>query len=137
MARSSMFTPVKGVKIVLYCRLYPQNSAWTKPHRHTCITTSAYLEGKKSRSDQWINRMLNDPFFKRAKQENWRCRSAYKLIEIDERFNILKPGFNVIDCGAAPGSWTQVAVQKVCAFDNENGTLSELIYCSIGRTCIS
>lgn len=54
-------------------------------------------------------RQLRDPYVEKAKQENYRCRSAFKLLEINERFKILNPGLTVIDCGAAPGSWTQVA----------------------------
>lgn len=50
----------------------------------------------------------------------YRCRSAFKLLEVDEKYNILRPGFTVIDCGAAPGSWTQVAINKV----NSDGHLA-------------
>lgn len=52
---------------------------------------------------------------KRAREESYRCRSAFKLVEIDDRFGLLRPGSVVIDCGAAPGSWTQVAVERVNA----------------------
>lgn len=51
---------------------------------------------------------------KKALEDNYRCRSAYKLIELDDRFHFLKPGRVVIDCGASPGSWSQVAVNRVC-----------------------
>ncbi|KAJ8318190.1 hypothetical protein KUTeg_003281 [Tegillarca granosa] len=80
-----------------------------------CKNKPLNIKGKKVSSQQWILRQINDPYVLKTKQENWRCRSAFKLIEIDDKYNILKPGFVVIDCGAAPGSWSQVAVQRVNA----------------------
>uniref|UniRef100_A0A8D8NXG9 rRNA methyltransferase 2, mitochondrial n=1 Tax=Culex pipiens TaxID=7175 RepID=A0A8D8NXG9_CULPI len=70
------------------------------------------LKGKKKSSQEWLTRQLNDPFVERAKMANYRCRSAFKLLEIDQKYNIIKPGFTVIDCGAAPGSWSQIAVKQ-------------------------
>ncbi|KAJ8929569.1 hypothetical protein NQ314_017733 [Rhamnusium bicolor] len=64
-------------------------------------------------SQHWLSRQLSDPYVEKAKLLNYRCRSAFKLIEIDDRFKILHPGDIVIDCGASPGSWTQVAVKRV------------------------
>ena len=58
---------------------------------------------------------MNDPYVQRSKKEGYRSRSAYKLIEIDERDRILKPGLRVVDLGAAPGGWSQVAAQRVGA----------------------
>lgn len=52
---------------------------------------------------------------KAAKVESYRCRSAFKLLEVDDRHKILRPGLRVLDCGAAPGAWSQVAVQRVNA----------------------
>jgi 23S rRNA (uridine2552-2'-O)-methyltransferase len=69
----------------------------------------------KTGSVSWVNRQKRDVFVKQAKIDNWRCRSAFKLIELDDKFHIFKAGDVVIDCGAAPGSWTQVAVQRVNA----------------------
>ena len=66
---------------------------------------------------RWLERQLNDPYVARAKAEGWRSRAAYKLIEIDERYRILKPGQRVVDLGAAPGGWTQVAVERVKAIE--------------------
>ncbi|PSN49184.1 rRNA methyltransferase 2 [Blattella germanica] len=71
------------------------------------------LKGRSKSSQEWLIRQLADPYVEKAKMMNYRCRSAFKLIEIDERFRLLSPGQCVIDCGAAPGSWTQVAVNKV------------------------
>ncbi|BES98421.1 Cell division protein ftsj [Nesidiocoris tenuis] len=73
------------------------------------------LKGKSTSSQGWIQRQLRDPYVEKARQENYRCRSAYKLLEIDEKFKILKPGQCVVDIGAAPGSWTQVAVKRTNA----------------------
>jgi 23S rRNA (uridine2552-2'-O)-methyltransferase len=66
-------------------------------------------------STLWLERQLNDPYVARAKHEGYRSRAAYKLIEIDERYHILRPGLKVVDLGAAPGGWSQVAVQRVGA----------------------
>lgn len=60
-------------------------------------------------------RHLKDPFVKAAKAESYRCRSAFKLLELNEKHHILRPGLRVLDCGAAPGAWSQVAVQRVNA----------------------
>lgn len=92
---------------------------------HTCITlfrqTPENLKGKKHSSQLWITRQIQDPYVEMAKRENYRCRSAYKLLEINERFKILQPGHVVIDCGAAPGSWTQVAINATNAKAKEDG----------------
>ncbi|XP_063972029.1 rRNA methyltransferase 2, mitochondrial [Diachasmimorpha longicaudata] len=69
------------------------------------------LKSKSLSSQRWLTRQIQDPYVEKARQENYRCRSAFKLLEINQRFNILTPGLTVVDCGAAPGSWTQVAVK--------------------------
>ena len=61
----------------------------------------------------WLERQLNDPYVARAKREGFRSRAAYKLLEIDARYRFLKPGQRIVDLGAAPGGWSQVAVRKV------------------------
>jgi len=66
-------------------------------------------------SAAWIQRQLNDPYVRRTHQEGWRSRAAFKLIEIDERFRVLRKGAGVIDLGAAPGGWTQVALSRGAA----------------------
>ncbi|XP_045514666.1 rRNA methyltransferase 2, mitochondrial [Pieris brassicae] len=66
-------------------------------------------------SQQWLSRQRADPYVERAKISNYRCRSAFKLLEMNEKTNILHPGLTVVDLGASPGSWTQVAVQKTNA----------------------
>lgn len=64
-------------------------------------------------STLWLQRQLNDPYVAQARKEGWRARSAYKLLELDEKYNLLKPGMRVVDLGAAPGGWCQVAVKAV------------------------
>jgi 23S rRNA (uridine2552-2'-O)-methyltransferase len=61
----------------------------------------------------WLQRQLNDPYVQRAKEEGWRSRAAFKLIEIDEKHRMLKPGQTIVDLGAAPGGWAQYAAKKV------------------------
>ncbi len=71
---------------------------------------------KRSLSSQkWLERQLNDPYVARAKREGYRSRAAFKLLEIDEKYHILKPGQRVVDLGAAPGGWSQIAARKVGA----------------------
>ncbi len=65
-------------------------------------------KGRKISSTRWLERQLNDPYVKRARAENYRSRAAYKLLELDERFALLKGVTNVIDLGIAPGGWSQV-----------------------------
>jgi 23S rRNA (uridine2552-2'-O)-methyltransferase len=67
---------------------------------------------KAASSRAWIARQINDPYVRRAKAEGFRSRAAYKLIELDERFHFIKPGVRVVDLGAAPGGWAQVALAR-------------------------
>lgn len=71
--------------------------------------------GRTTQSTRWLERQLNDPYVARAKREGYRSRAAFKLIEIDDKHHVLKPGARVIDLGAAPGGWSQVARQRVGA----------------------
>lgn len=66
-------------------------------------------------STLWLKRQLNDPYVRKAKAEGWRSRAAFKLIELDEKFSLLKPGARIVDLGCAPGGWCQVAAKKVGA----------------------
>ena len=70
----------------------------------------------KSRSNssaRWLARQLNDPYVVKAKQEGYRSRAAFKILELDEKYHLFKPGMKVVDLGCAPGGWSQVAVAKV------------------------
>ncbi|HLY90784.1 MAG TPA: RlmE family RNA methyltransferase [Acetobacteraceae bacterium] len=69
-------------------------------------------KGRSTASQRWLARQLNDPYVAAAKQQGWRSRAAFKLIELDERFKLVRRGAKVVDLGAAPGGWSQVAVQR-------------------------
>jgi 23S rRNA (uridine2552-2'-O)-methyltransferase len=68
---------------------------------------------RKLSSKLWLERQLNDPYVARAKREGLRSRAAYKLIEIDDKYHFLKTGMTVVDLGAAPGGWSQVAAKRI------------------------
>jgi 23S rRNA (uridine2552-2'-O)-methyltransferase len=70
---------------------------------------------RKLSSKLWLERQLNDPYVAKAKREGLRSRAAYKLIEIDDKYHFLKPGLSVVDLGAAPGGWSQIAAKRVGA----------------------
>ena len=69
--------------------------------------------GRTVSSQRWLQRQLNDPYVAEAKKRGYRSRAAFKLLQIDDQFRFLKPGGRVVDLGAAPGGWTQVAVERV------------------------
>lgn len=71
--------------------------------------------GRKLSSTRWLERQLNDPYVRRAKEEGYRGRAAYKLIELDDKYRFLVPGARVVDLGAAPGGWAQVAIRRTNA----------------------
>ena len=64
-------------------------------------------------SKHWLERQLNDPYVGEARARGYRSRAAFKLIQLDDRFHLLRPGLRVVDLGCAPGGWTQVAVERV------------------------
>ncbi len=73
--------------------------------------------GRTASSARWLERQLNDPYVVKARNEGMRSRAAYKIIEMDEKYHLLKPGQRVVDLGAAPGGWSQIAAQKVHSTD--------------------
>ena len=75
--------------------------------------------GLKASSRRWIERQLNDPYVHRARMEGYRSRAAFKLIEIDDKHKLLKKGDRVVDLGAAPGGWCQVAVARTGSSDED------------------
>ncbi|KAM3598392.1 uncharacterized protein V6R79_017391 [Siganus canaliculatus] len=99
---------------------------WTLFLQRRCIHSSLCLmkklKSKTPAEQRWVLRQLNDPYVKASHALNFRCRSAFKLLEMDDKFRLLQPGYSVVDCGAAPGAWSQVAVQRV----NSAGTDPEL-----------
>lgn len=70
-------------------------------------------KGRKIASTRWLSRQLNDPYVKEAKRRGYRSRAAFKLIEMDDKYRFLKPGMIVLDLGAVPGGWSQIAAERV------------------------
>jgi 23S rRNA (uridine2552-2'-O)-methyltransferase len=70
-------------------------------------------KGRKLSSTHWLQRQLNDPYVAKAKEQGYRSRAAFKLLEIDEKADLLRTGQCVVDLGSAPGSWSQIAAHKV------------------------
>jgi 23S rRNA (uridine2552-2'-O)-methyltransferase len=68
---------------------------------------------RKPSSTRWLSRQLNDPYVAEARRLGYRSRAAFKLVELDQRFRLLRPGHRVVDLGCAPGGWTQVAVARI------------------------
>jgi 23S rRNA (uridine2552-2'-O)-methyltransferase len=72
-------------------------------------------KGREQSSTRWLERQLNDPYVREAKAQGYRSRAAFKLVELDQKYRLLKPGARVLDLGAAPGGWSQVVVAKIGA----------------------
>ncbi|XP_044758810.1 rRNA methyltransferase 2, mitochondrial [Coccinella septempunctata] len=95
------------------------------------------IKNKGVSSQLWLKRQLSDPYVEKAKLMNYRCRSAFKLVEINDKYKIFCPGQTVIDVGAAPGSWSQVAIKEV---ENQGKVISidkQNIYPMEGVTILS
>ena len=88
----------------------------TTGRMHVSVRTGAK---RKLSSKLWLERQLNDPYVARARREGYRSRAAFKLIEIDDKFHLLKPGLVVVDLGAAPGGWSQIAAKRVAAAEGK------------------
>src|SRR5260370_42683992 len=88
--------------------------------RQTAIRAKA---GKRRTpaSTQWLARQLNDPYVGEAKRLGYRSRAAFKLLQPDDRFQLLRPGRRVVDLGCAPGGWTQIAVGRIKPDDGRPG----------------
>ena len=95
----------------------PSEEDLEKVKERTFSTKQKVRKGgvKKKSSRAWVERQLSDPYVRRAKEAGWRARAAYKLIELDQKFNLLKPGSSVVDLGCAPGSWIQIALSRKVA----------------------
>ncbi|MCP1833794.1 MULTISPECIES: RlmE family RNA methyltransferase [Bradyrhizobium] len=74
---------------------------------------------RKLSSKLWLERQLNDPYVAKAKAMGYRSRAAFKLLEIDDKYRLLKPGMTVVDLGAAPGGWSQIAAKRTGAVDGK------------------
>ncbi len=81
-------------------------------------------KGRTLSSKLWLERQLNDPYVARARSEGLRSRAAFKLAEIDDKYRILKPGARVIDLGAAPGGWSQIAAKRVGALEGKGRVIA-------------
>jgi len=68
--------------------------------------------GRTTASQKWLARQLNDPYVRAAKEQGWRSRAAFKLLELDDRYHLISKGARIVDLGAAPGGWAQVAVKR-------------------------
>lgn len=89
-----------------------------KPAAPSARGLAVSVKTAKSRtaaSQRWLARQLNDPYVAAAKQQGWRSRAAFKLLELDDRYHLIRPGMRVLDLGAAPGGWTQVVVKRGAA----------------------
>jgi 23S rRNA (uridine2552-2'-O)-methyltransferase len=82
---------------------------------------------RSASSQRWLERQLNDPYVAAAKHEGYRSRSAFKLIEIDDRHHLLGPGRRVVDLGAAPGGWAQVAAARVRSVEGEGRAKGQVV----------
>jgi 23S rRNA (uridine2552-2'-O)-methyltransferase len=85
------------------------------------------LKSKKKRTvsqKRWLERQLNDPYVARARREGLRSRAAFKLIEIDDKYHVLKPGGRVVDLGAAPGGWSEIAAKRVGAAEGKGAVVA-------------
>ncbi|MFZ3033003.1 MAG: RlmE family RNA methyltransferase [Parvibaculum sp.] len=82
---------------------------------------------------RWLERQLNDPYVAAAKREGYRSRSAYKLLEIDDKFHFLKPGARVVDLGAAPGGWCQVSVARTHSMEGRGAKQGRVIGVDMGN----
>ncbi|HKH02028.1 MAG TPA: RlmE family RNA methyltransferase [Bradyrhizobium sp.] len=79
---------------------------------------------RKLSSKLWLERQLNDPYVAQAKRAGLRSRAAFKLIEIDDKYHFLKPGITVVDLGAAPGGWSQIAAKRVGAANGKGRVIA-------------
>ncbi len=87
----------------------------TKPPSGRSLRVRVKKKGLKDSSTRWLERQLNDPYVAEAKAKGYRSRAAFKLAELDDKFHFLKSGARVLDLGAAPGGWSQVAKERVGA----------------------
>jgi 23S rRNA (uridine2552-2'-O)-methyltransferase len=91
-----------------------QRSGKVAPPRGLAVPVRT-AKGRSGASQRWLARQLNDPYVQAAKQQGWRSRAAFKLAELDDRFHLIRRGARVVDLGAAPGGWTQVAAGRGAA----------------------
>ncbi len=95
---------------------HPDMAKDTTGRLHVTVKSAGRL---KLSSKLWLERQLNDPYVAQAKRDGLRSRAAYKLIEIDDKYHFLKHGITVVDLGAAPGGWSQIAAKRVGAAERQ------------------
>ncbi len=103
----------RGLREGMLVEMMREDGVWGRS-----VTVMARLKDEKRRtlsSRTWLERQLSDPYVARAKREGFRSRAAYKLAEIDDKYKVLKPGARVVDLGAAPGGWSEIAARRVGA----------------------
>jgi 23S rRNA (uridine2552-2'-O)-methyltransferase len=83
--------------------------------------TLSKAKGKTVSQQRWLMRQLNDPYVRAAKEQGYRSRAAFKLIEIDDKHHLLNPGMRIVDLGCAPGGWTQVCVERLKLLHQKKG----------------
>ena len=91
----------------------PGNRGGNQPGGRDLSVTVRSARGRKTSSTRWLQRQLNDPYVAEAKRRGFRSRAAFKLLQLDQRFGLLRSGMRVIDLGCAPGGWTQVTADAV------------------------
>jgi 23S rRNA (uridine2552-2'-O)-methyltransferase len=103
-----------------------------KPSKHTFkkpiqkrrdTATLSKAKGKTVSQQRWLMRQLNDPYVHAAKEQGYRSRAAFKLIELDEKYKLIKPGMRIVDLGCAPGGWTQVCVERLLLHKHKEGQI--------------
>jgi len=90
-----------------------KNGSGTTPGGRPAAVRVKTARKRTLSSTLWLERQLNDPFVAEARRRGYRSRAAFKLLQLDERFHLLKPGMRLVDLGAAPGGWTQVAIERI------------------------
>lgn len=92
----------------------------------TVTTRVRTAKGRKLSSTLWLQRQLNDPYVSEAKRHGYRSRAAFKIVEMDDKYKFFKPGGRIVDLGAAPGGWTQIAVERVRS-DKTSGKIGRVV----------
>ncbi|MDH7795787.1 MULTISPECIES: RlmE family RNA methyltransferase [unclassified Beijerinckia] len=106
----------------------PGRSGGKSAGRDSSLKVHVKTAHKRTHSSTlWLERQLNDPYVARARAEGWRARAVYKLIEIDERYKLLKPGQKIVDLGAAPGGWAQYAAKQVRVLEGKGAGRGHVI----------
>jgi 23S rRNA (uridine2552-2'-O)-methyltransferase len=91
----------------------PGKGGGSRPTGRRATVRVKTARGRTVSSQRWLQRQLNDPYVAEAKKRGYRSRAAFKILQLDDQFGFFRPGTRVVDLGAAPGGWTQVAVERV------------------------